>query len=81
MHNISCYLACNLKTILYTIQHLYVTGFAIIIPNGTRIEIQFFAEYQTHSYRWQSLLSQMTYYLPCQTITVHYRVCEASEWH
>ena len=31
----------------------------------------------TYSYRWPSLLSQMTYCWPCQTTKVHYWVCEA----
>ena len=50
-----------------------MSGFALSIPNGTRIEIQFIADYLTythalprntkhiHSYRWPSLLSQMVF--------------------
>ena len=52
-------------------QSIFVTGFAKTVPNGTRIEIQFIAEFkptllhyleiQTHSYRWPNVLSLMTY--------------------
>ena len=64
-------------------ESLNVTGFAKTVPNGTRIEIQFIADYYTYTLALSrnSLLSQIAYCQPCQITKGNYRVCEASKWH
>ena len=69
----------------------FVTRFAKTAQNHTRTESNLWLNikttsstiqtYQAYGYRWSSLLSQMVFYQPCQTMKVHYRDCEASEWY
>ena len=70
----------------YLNKNIIVTGFTKAVPNYTRTEIQFMAEHsnttqkhQTHGYWWPSLLSQMAFCQPCQTMKVHYRACGAMQ--